>query len=119
MSVMVVKYLILFTVVKLVYMMAMVGVTVRVVMEIVTMLMLAVVPMAFICISVGVIKQCVPTTQQHRKLRNFNNVFASLIIKCTDNSTFITTSRICMIDFKTRHNKQSCVHQQPLFCNGK
>lgn len=82
---MVIEYLILFTVVKLVCMMAMMSVTVRIVMEILTMLMVVVVvPMAFICISVCVIKQCVPTRQQHSKLRNFNDVFASINIECTD-----------------------------------
>lgn len=70
----VVMYLILFTVVKLLCLMVMVGIVMRAVMDLVTMLVVTVVPMASICISVCVIKHCVPTTQGHRNMSNFIDV---------------------------------------------
>lgn len=79
---MVVNDLILFAVMKLLHLMTMMGVVMRAVMEIVTMLMVAVVPRAFICISICVIKHCVPTTQGHRKISNLNDVSALISIRC-------------------------------------
>ncbi len=73
---MVVKYLILFAVMKLLRLMTMMGFVMRAVMEIVTVLMVAVVPRAFICISACVIKHCVPKRQGRRKMSNLNDVFA-------------------------------------------
>lgn len=76
---MVVKYLILFAVVKLLCVMTMV---MRAVMEIVTVLMVTVSPLAFICISVCVIEHCVPIVQEHRKMSGFTDVSAPIRSAC-------------------------------------
>ena len=62
--------------VKLLRLMTVVGIVTRAVMEIVAMLMVTVAPVAVICISVCVIKHCVPTTQEHRDISNFSDVSA-------------------------------------------
>lgn len=67
----VVEYLILFAVVNLLCLMAMAGILMRAVVEIVTMMVMTVVSMAFICISVCVVEHCVPTTHEHRNVANF------------------------------------------------
>lgn len=76
------KYLILFAVVKLLGLRTTVSLLMWVVVEIVTMLMVTVMPLAFICISVCVIKHCVPTTQTHRNMSNFNDASAPISIRC-------------------------------------
>lgn len=63
----VVKYVILFAVVKMWCLMVMVSIVVRTIMGIVTVMLVAWVPVAVVCISVCVIKQCVSTTKGKRK----------------------------------------------------
>lgn len=71
-GVVVVKYVILFAVVKMWCLMVMVSIVLRAIMGIVTVMLVAWVPVAVVCISVCVIKQCVSTTKGKRKRKGNN-----------------------------------------------